>query len=200
MIRVVLADDENLLRAAMAQILPYEGEIEVVAEAQTGHEAVEATVTYRPDVLVLDLEMPEIDGLEVLETIQQQLPRQPVLMLTRHAKPGVLRKALRLGVKGFESKSADPSHIADVIEAVHQGKRWIGSDVSASAVSDDCPLTEREKDVLRVTREGFSASEIAAKLFLSQGTVRNYLSSAIAKTHATNRHEAARFARDLDWI
>lgn len=200
MIRIVLADDEDLLRTAIARILPYEGDIEVVAEAQDGKEAVDVTLKLQPDVLVLDLEMPEMDGLQALEKIQQQLPEQPVLMLTRHAKPGILRKALRLGIKGFESKDTEPSHIAEVINAIHNGERWIGSDVAAFAVTDDCPLTEREKDVLRVTGEGYSAAEIASRLFLSEGTVRNYLSNAIAKTHAKNRHEAARFARDLDWI
>lgn len=200
MIRIVLADDEDLLRRAMAQILPYEGPIEVVAEARDGNEAVEATVKHQPDVLVLDLEMPEMDGLQVLENVRQKLPGQSVLMLTRHAKPGVLRKALSMGARGFESKSIDPCHIAEVIKTVHQGKRWIGAEISTFAVTDDCPLTEREKDVLRVTGEGYSAAEIAGQLFLSQGTVRNYLSNAIAKTHAKNRHEAARIARDLGWV
>lgn len=200
MIRIVLADDEDLLRTAMAQLLPYEGPLEVVAEACDGREAFEATIVHQPDVLVLDLEMPKMDGLQVLDAVQQKLPNQPVLILTRHAKPGVLRKALNMGAQGFESKSTDASHIAQAIQTVHQGQRWIGAEISAFAVTDDCPLTEREKDVLRVTGDGFSATEIADQLFLSQGTVRNYLSNAIAKTHAKNRHEAARVARDLGWV
>lgn len=200
MIHVVLADDEHLLRSALAQLLPFYAEIQVVAEASNGHEALEAVTTYRPDVLVLDIEMPDMDGLQVMEAIQQHHPGQPVLMLTRHAKPGVLRKALGLGARGFVSKSSDPAHIAEVVGVLFQGKRWVDAGISSSAVTADCPLTEREQDVLRITGEGYTASEIARKLFLAEGTVRNYLSNAIAKTHAKNRHEAARLARENGWL
>ncbi|EMD26834.1 response regulator [Amycolatopsis thailandensis] len=200
MTTVVLADDEALLRKAMAALLPLEGEITVLAEAENGEEAVEATLRHEPDVLVIDLEMPGVDGLGAVAEIRRTRPNQVILMLTRHAKPGVLRKALKLGVQGFVSKAAEPSHITSVIAALHQGKRWIDPDVSALAVVDDCPLTERELEVLRVTGEGYSVAEIAGQLHLAQGTVRNYLSNAMQKTQTQTRHEAARYAREHDWL
>lgn len=200
MTTVVLADDEALLRKALAALLTLEGEITVVAEAQDGESAVRATLLHRPDVLVIDLEMPGVDGLGAVEQIRRTRPEQVVLMLTRHARPGVLRKALRLGVQGFVSKSAEPAHITSVINTLHGGRRWIDPDVSALAVVDDCPLTDREIDVLRATGEGYSAAEIAARLHLAAGTVRNYLSHAMQKTQTRTRHEAARYAREHDWL
>ncbi|MDA2810913.1 response regulator transcription factor [Nocardiopsis sp. RSe5-2] len=200
MITVVLADDEALLRKALAALLPMDGGITVLAEAEDGEEAVAATLRHRPDVLVIDLEMPGTDGLGAVSAVRRELPEQAVLMLTRHARPGVLRKALKLGVQGFVSKSAEPGHIATVIGALHEGKRWIDPDVSALAVIDDCPLTDREIDVLRETRDGYSAADTAARLHLAEGTVRNYLSNAMQKTQTRTRHEAARYAREHDWL
>ncbi|MGC5051057.1 response regulator [Micromonospora sp. DT48] len=200
MTNIVLADDEALLRKALAALLPLEGDITVVAEASNGESAVEATLRLQPDVLVIDLEMPGVDGLGAITQIRHVRPEQVVLMLTRHARPGVLRRALKLGVQGFVSKSAEPAHIATVITTLHQGHRWIDPDVSALAIIDDCPLTERELDVLRVTSEGYSVADIAARLHLAQGTVRNYLSSAMQKTQTHTRHEAARYAREHDWL
>lgn len=200
MTTVVLADDEALLRKALASLLPLEGDIQVLAEAADGVEAVEATLTHRPDVLVIDLEMPDLDGLAAVGQIRTVLPDQVILMLTRHARPGVLRNALRLGVQGFASKSAEPSHIASVVMALHAGGRWIDQDVSAAAIVDDNPLTDREADALRVTGEGYSVAEIATRLHLAQGTVRNYLSNAMQKTQTRTRHEAARYAREHGWL
>ncbi|HJX44282.1 MAG TPA: response regulator transcription factor [Geodermatophilus sp.] len=200
MTTVVLADDEVLLRKALASLLPLEGDITVLAEAADGAEAVTATLTHGPDVLVIDLEMPGLDGLDAVAEIRRTLPGQVVLVLTRHARPGVLRRALRLGVQGFASKSADPGHIASVVAALHGGRRWIDQDVSAAAIVDDCPLTDREIEVLRVTGDGYAVAEIAARLHLAQGTVRNYLSSAMQKTQTRTRHEAARYAREHDWL
>lgn len=200
MTTVVLADDEVLLRKALASLLPLEGDITVLAEAVDGADAVQATLTHRPDVLVIDLEMPGVDGLDAVAAIRRVLPDQVILMLTRHARPGVLRSALRLGVQGFASKSAEPQHIAAVVAALHDGRRWIDQDVSAAAIVDDCPLTDREVDVLRVTGDGYSVAEIAARLHLAQGTVRNYLSSAMQKTQTRTRHDAARYAREHDWL
>ncbi|MFE6307934.1 response regulator [Nocardiopsis changdeensis] len=197
---VVLADDEALLRSALAALLPLEGDISVLAEAAEGAQAVEAVLRHRPDVLVIDLEMPGTDGLEAVARLRREHPGQVVLMLTRHARPGVLRRALKLGVQGFVSKAADPAHIAEVIAALHAGRRWIDPDVSALAVIDDSPLTDREVDVLRETREGYSVAEIAARLHLAEGTVRNYLSNAMHKTQTRTRHEAARYAREHDWL
>ncbi|WP_435282016.1 response regulator transcription factor [Streptomyces koelreuteriae] len=200
MTTVVLADDEALLRKALGALLSLEDEITVLAEAQDGESAVRATLLHRPDVLVIDLEMPDVDGLGAVAEIRRTRPEQVILMLTRHARPGVLRKALRLGVQGFVSKSAEPAHITAVINTLHAGKRWIDPDVSALAVVDDCPLTDREIDVLRVTRDGYSVADIAARLHLAEGTVRNYLSNAMRKTQTRTRHEAARYAREHDWL
>ena len=200
MTSIVLADDEVLLRTALAALLPMEGDVTVLAEAADGQQAVQAVLRHTPDVLVIDLEMPGMDGLGAVAEIRRVRPDQVILMLTRHARPGVLRKALRLGVQGFVSKSAEPAHITSVIAALHDGKRWVDPDVSALAVIDDCPLTEREVDVLRVTGEGYSVAEIAAQLHLAEGTVRNYLSNAMQKTQTRTRHEAARYARQHDWL
>ncbi|OQO89818.1 response regulator transcription factor [Saccharomonospora piscinae] len=200
MTTVVLADDEALLRKALASLLPLEGDVTVLAEAHDGDTAIEATLRHEPDVLVIDLEMPGVDGLGAVSAIRRVRPDQVILMLTRHARPGVLRKALRLGVQGFVSKSAEPAHITSVIGTLHAGKRWIDPDVSALAVVDDCPLTDREVDVLRVTGDGYSVAEIARRLHLAEGTVRNYLSNAMQKTQTRTRHEAARYAREHDWL
>ncbi|WP_229053151.1 DNA-binding response regulator [Aeromicrobium sp. Leaf350] len=200
MTSVVLADDEVLLRKALAALLPIDGDVTVLAEAVDGTDAVRATLEHRPDVLVIDLEMPGLDGLGAVEQVRRELPEQVVLMLTRHARPGVLRRALALGIQGFVSKSAEPAHIASVVGMLHAGKRWIDPEVSAMAVMDDCPLTDRELDVLRVTRDGYSVAEIAAQLHLAEGTVRNYLSNAMQKTQTSTRHAAARYAREHDWL
>jgi two-component system, NarL family, response regulator DesR len=200
MTTVVLADDEALLRKALVALLPMEGEITVLAEAEEGEAAVQATLRHRPDVLIIDLEMPGVDGLGAVAEIRRARPEQVILMLTRHARPGVLRKALKLGVQGFVSKSAEPAHIVSVIKTLHAGKRWIDPDVSALAIVDDCPLTDREIDVLRVTGEGYSVADIATRLHLAEGTVRNYLSNAMQKTQTRTRHEAARYAREHDWF
>ncbi|MCL3862150.1 DNA-binding response regulator [Actinotalea sp. K2] len=200
MTTVVLADDEVLLRKALASLLPLEGDVTVLAEAADGAEAVRATLTHRPDVLVIDLEMPGVGGLEAVAEIRRVLPDQVILMLTRHARPGVLRSALKLGVQGFASKSAEPGRIASVITELHRGRRWIDQDVSAAAIVDDCPLTDREVELLRVTGDGYSVAEIATRMHLAPGTVRNYLSSAMQKTQTRTRYEAARYAREHDWL
>lgn len=200
MIRIVLVDDEALLRSALAALLPLKAEISVVAEAADGAAAVAVVREHQPDVVVIDLEMPGMDGLAAVERIRAENPEQAVLMLTRHARPGVLRRALKLGVRGFVSKSAHPTLIAGVIETLHAGKRWIDPDISALAVVDDSPLTDRELDVLRETLQGYSVAEIAGRLYLAEGTVRNYLSNAMQKTQTPNRREAARYARSREWL
>jgi len=199
-IRVVLADDEHLLRSALAALLPLDGTIDVVAQAENGADAVAATLREHPDVLVIDLEMPVMDGADAVAAIMAERPDQRVLMLTRHARPGVLRRALKLGVVGFMSKSADPEDIVRVIHDLHAGRRWIAPEVIEAAIVDDSPLTEREADALRETREGYSVSEIARRLHLAPGTVRNYLSNAMSKTATDTRHDAARAARDRGWL
>lgn len=197
---IVLADDETLLRKALSALLPLEGAITVLAEAEDGAAAVAAVLEHQPDVLVIDLEMPGTDGLEAVGQLRHSRPEQTVLMLTRHARPGVLRRALKLGVRGFVSKSAEPSHIAEVIEALSRGQQWIAPDVSALALADDCPLTDREIEVLRETSQGYSVADISSRIHLAEGTVRNYLSAAMQKTQTRTRHDAARYARERDWL
>ncbi|MBF0815549.1 response regulator transcription factor [Microbacterium paludicola] len=199
-IRVVLADDEQLLRYTLGALLTLDGSIAIVGQASDGAEAVTVAVRERPDVLVIDLEMPGTDGLHAVESIRRQVPEQKILMLTRHARPGVLRRALKAGVRGFMSKSADPELIGDVIHRLHEGGRWVDHDVLEASMIDDSPLSDRELDALRVTLEGYSVREIAARLHLAPGTVRNYLSSAMQKTHSATRQDAARHARSRGWL
>lgn len=199
-ISVVLADDEGLIRSALATLLPLEADIVVVAEAGDGREAVQAFAEHRPDVLVLDIEMPGHDGMAVAERVLTENSQQAIVLLTRHARPGTLRRALKLGVRGFLSKHADPNVIAGAIEVAAGGGRYVDPAISAQALTEDCPLTERELDVLRVTGDGYSVADIARILNLAPGTVRNYLSSAIGKTETTTRHDAARYAREQGWL
>lgn len=199
-IRIVLADDEQLLRYTLGALLTLDGAIIIVGQASDGAEAVTVALQEKPDVLVIDLEMPGTDGLHAVESILRQMPDQKILMLTRHARPGVLRRALKAGVRGFMSKSADPELISNVIRRVHEGGRWIDHDILEASVIDDSPLTDRELDVLRETQDGLSVKEIATRLYLAPGTVRNYLSSAMQKTHTTSRQDAARHARSRGWL
>ncbi|WP_193607801.1 response regulator transcription factor [Nocardioides lijunqiniae] len=198
--RIVLADGESLLRTALARLLPMEGAIEVVAEVADGRRAVEVTVRERPDVLVIDVEMPGIDGLEAVSAILRARPHQAVLVLARHAGPATLRRALRAGVRGVVSKSSDVDQIASAIRLLRDGRCWMDPEASARAIVDDSPLTDRELDVLLLTSEARSVSDIAAALCLAEGTVRNYLSSSIRKTQTRSRHEAARVARTNGWL
>lgn len=198
--RALLADDERLIRTALATLLPLESELKIVAEAVDGAEAIRLFEQTRPDVVILDLDMPVVDGLDAAAQMLAQHENQAILVLTRHARPGTLRRALRLGVRGFLGKDTDPDEIAAAAVAVAQGERVIDPAISARALVTTSPLTEREEDVLRVTGEGYSVRDIARILHLSPGTVRNYLSSAIQKTGTQTRHDAARHARENDWL
>jgi two-component system response regulator DesR len=200
MIRVLLADDETLLRRSIAALLELSDELTVVAQASDGQEAVELTREHDPDVVLLDLEMPRLDGVDAATAILAERPEQTIVLLTRHGRPGVLVRALKAGVRGFALKSIDPEELERVILQVHSGRRWIDAELSASAMMDDCPLTDRELETLRLTTEGMTVREMSARLHLASGTVRNYLSSAMQKTGASSRHEAARIARERDWL
>lgn len=200
MIRVVLADDETLLRSAITALISFEPDIEVVGQAADGAEAIRVVRQTGPDVVILDLEMPGIDGLAAAVELREQNPGLPVVLLTRHARPGVLRAALAAGVRGFASKSVEPEELARIIRTVHDGRRHIDTDIATAAMLDDCPLTDRELDVLRAASDGTSIRAIATRLFLAPGTVRNYLSQAMAKTGGDTRHAAARIARERGWL
>lgn len=200
MIRLVLADDEDLIRGAMASLLDLEEDLEVVAQAATSTEAVAQTRRHRPDIVVLDLEMPPADGLVAAEEIRADLPIE-VVLVTRHARPGVLRRALAVGVSGFVPKTTPAEQLAEILRGVAAGHRYVDPEIAASALTEeDCPLTARELDVLRAARTGESVQAIAEEVHLATGTVRNYLSSAMTKLGVSSRHAAAYRAWEEGWI
>ncbi|GEL20003.1 response regulator transcription factor [Pseudonocardia asaccharolytica] len=200
-IRLVLADDESLTRGAVGALLGLEPDLRVVAEVATGHDAVDAIREHRPDIAVLDVEMPGCDGAEVTHWVAEHQPDTRCIILTRHARPGVLRRALAAGAAGFVTKSAPAAVLADVVRRVHGGGRYVDPDLALAALTtEDCPLTDRELEVLRNVDDAATASDIARRIHLSPGTVRNYLSSAIQKLGAGNRSEAVRWAQDRGWL
>jgi len=200
-IRVVLADDESLTRGAVGALLGLEPDLEIVGEAGTGDEAVVVIREHRPDVAVLDVEMPGRDGSEVAQWVAANEPGTRCIILTRHARPGVLRRALAAGAAGFVTKSAPATVLADVIRRVHRGGRYVDPDLAMTALmTEDCPLTDRELDVLRHVEPAGTAADIAGRVHLSPGTVRNYLSSAMHKLGAGSRSEAVAHARDHGWL
>ena len=200
MIRLLLADDEDLLRGALVALLELEEDLTVVAEAATSTDAVRLARQHRPDIAVLDLEMPPADGLLAAEQIRAELPTR-IVMVTRHARPGVLRRALSAGVSGFVPKTTPAARLAEILRDIAAGRRYVDPDIAASALTEsECPLTDRELQVLRVSRTGASVNEIAAQVHLAPGTVRNYLSTAMAKLGVSSRHAAAHRAWEQGWI
>ncbi|TDD13568.1 response regulator transcription factor [Nonomuraea diastatica] len=200
MIRLLIADDEDLIRGALAALLSLEEDLDVVAEGATSTDAVRLAREHRPDIAVLDLEMPPADGLRAAGEIRAELSTK-IILVTRHARPGVLRRALSAGVSGFVPKTTPAARLAEIIRDVAAGRRYVDPDIAASALTeDDCPLTGRELEVLRVSRSGASVKEIAAQVHLAPGTVRNYLSGAMAKLGVTSRHAAAHRAWEEGWI
>ncbi|QZN84676.1 DNA-binding response regulator [Cellulomonas sp. C5510] len=200
MIRVLLADDETLLRTALASLLELEGDIAVVAQCDDGPSVLAESARHAVDVFLLDLEMPGASGLETAAELLAADPGRRVVVVTRHARPGVLRTALETGVRGFVPKSVAAGELAAIIRRVHVGGRHVDPVVAFDAMQSDCPLTDRELDVLRLTQEGRSIAAMAGELHLAPGTVRNYLSNAITRLGERNRHDAARHARRQGWI
>lgn len=202
MIRLLLADDENLIRDALATLLDLEDDLEVVAQAASGLEALAAIRVHRPDVVVLDLQMPGADGIEVAQRLAADGEASPaVVVVTSHGRPGHLKRALGAGVRGFLPKTVSARVLADVIRQVSTGGRYVDPELAAEAIAaGDSPLTPREADVLELAADGAPVEEIAQRAHLSPGTVRNYLSSAVTKLGAGNRHEAVRTARRHGWI
>jgi two-component system, NarL family, response regulator DesR len=200
MIRLLLADDEDLLRSALAALLELEEDLTVVAEAATSTDAVRLARQHRPDIAVLDLEMPPADGLHAAEQIRAELPTR-IVMVTRHARPGVLRRALSAGVSGFVPKTTPATRLAEILRDIAADRRYVDPDIAASALTErECPLTDRELQVLRASRTGASVNEIATQVHLAPGTVRNYLSTAMAKLGVSSRHAAAHRAWEQGWI
>jgi two-component system, NarL family, response regulator DesR len=200
-VRLLLADDEHLIRTALAQMLDLEDGLEVVAQAASGDEALAAAVKHQVDLAVLDLQMPGLDGIAVAEALAKQLPGCRVVIVTSHGRPGHLKRALAAGVAGFLPKTTSARTLAEVIRTVHGGGRYVDPELAAEAIgAGDSPLTPREADVLELAAEGAPVEEIATKASLSPGTTRNYLSNAVAKLGAANRHEAVATARRMGWI
>jgi two-component system response regulator DesR len=201
MIRVLLAEDQAMVRGALAALLSLQGDIEVVAEVGRGDEVVPAALAARPDVALLDIEMPGGDGLTAAAALRAQLPSCRVLVLTTFGRPGYLRRALEGGAVGFLLKEAPAAQLAAAIRRALAGERVVDPALAAAALSEGSnPLTERERDVLAAATGGAGIAEIAASLALSEGTVRNYLSDAIQKLGARNRIEAARIAAQKGWL
>jgi two-component system response regulator DesR len=200
-IRVVLAEDQVMVLGALAALLELEGDIQVVAKAPNGRDALKASETLKPDVLVTDIEMPGMTGLEVAAALKLSRPAVRTIILTTFARPGYLRRALDAGAHGYLLKERPASELADAIRRVHSGLRAIDPALAAEAwTADPDPLSDRERQILQRAGDGRSSAEIATELRLSEGTVRNYLSEAIAKLGATNRTDAARIARTRGWL
>jgi two-component system, NarL family, response regulator DesR len=200
-IRLLLADDQALVRGALAALLDLEPDLTVVAEVARGDEVVAAAAEHEPDVALLDVEMPGLDGIEAARALKAALPSTRVLIVTTFGRPGFLRRALQAGADGFVVKDTPARQLADAVRRVHAGLRVVDPMLAAdSLVAGDSPLTSRESDVLRAAREGSSVASIAGRLFLSEGTVRNHLSSAIGKTGSANRTEAVRVADQNGWL
>jgi two-component system response regulator DesR len=200
-IRVLLAEDQAMTRGALAALLELAGDIEVVAQVGRGDEVVPAALRASPDVALLDIEMPGLDGLAAAAALHRELPRCKVLILTTFGRPGYLRRAMESGVVGFLVKDAPASELATAVRRVMAGERVLDPALAAAALSEGPnPLTDRERDVLAASADGASIAEIAGQLHLSEGTVRNYLSEAIQKLDARNRTEAARLAQQKGWL
>ncbi len=207
MIRLLLADDENLIRTALAALLSLEDDLEVVGQAASADEAVAMARLHRPDVAVLDLQMPGLaassamGGIGVVEALRKELPECTCVIVTGHGRPGYLKQALAAGARGFLPKTVSAHVFADVIRTIHAGGRYVDPELAAEAISaGDNPLTPREAEVLEHAADGAPIEQIAQRASLSPGTVRNYLSSAAGKLGTTNRHESVQLARTHGWI
>lgn len=201
MIRLVVAEDERLMREAVVSLLSLELDFQIVGTASDGMQALEALRAHRPNIALLDLEMPMLDGVQVAERVMRENPALRCIILTRHARPGVLRRAMTAGVAAFVSKTVSAATLAQIIRRVHRGGRYVDPELAIAALGiEDHPLTERELEVLRHVHPASTATDIGGTIHLSPGTVRNYLSSAMHKLGVHTRLEAAEQARDHGWL
>jgi two-component system response regulator DesR len=200
MIRVVVAEDQKMVLGALAALLEIDGDIEVVGRAQDGDDALTICRDKRPDVLLTDIEMPRMTGLELAAAVKRESLPTRVIILTTFARGGYLRRALESGASGYLLKDSPAEHLANAVRRVKAGGRVVDPELAAEAWSEPDPLTDRERQVLRMAGDGQTSADIAGTLHLSEGTVRNYLSEAISKLGAGNRVEAARIARDKGWL
>ncbi|HEY1264674.1 MAG TPA: response regulator transcription factor [Terriglobales bacterium] len=199
-IRVVIAEDQGMVLGALAALLEIEGDIAVVGRARNGKEALNTVLTQKPDVFITDIEMPEMTGLDVATELKRHRMATRVIIVTTFARAGYLRRALEAGASGYLLKDAKAEDLAEAVRRVQQGLRVIDPELATEAWAEPDPLTDRERQVLRLAGEGKASGDIAAELNLSEGTVRNYLSEAISKLGAANRVEAARIARTKGWL
>ncbi|HET7921252.1 MAG TPA: response regulator transcription factor [Gammaproteobacteria bacterium] len=200
MIRILIAEDQSMILGALAAMLDMETDISVVARATNGNDALHLALEEKPDVVVTDIEMPGMSGLEFAAALREKQLAARVIIVTTFARPGYLRRALDAGVKGYLLKDAPAQQLAEAIRTIHRGGKVIAPELATEAWECSDPLNDRERRVLRLAGEGLSSAEIAKQLFLSEGTVRNYLSEAIGKLGAGNRVEAARIARQKGWL
>lgn len=201
MIRILLADDQALVRGGLAALLSLESDLDVVAEVGRGDEVLAAAERHAPDVCLLDIEMPGLDGIAATEQLVGALPRCRALIVTTFSRPGYLRRALEAGASGFVVKDTPAVQLADAVRRVHAGLRVIDPELATESLAGGPnPLTPREQDVLRETLSGAPVAAIAGRLHLSPGTVRNHLSTVIGKTGTATRAEAARFAQEQGWL
>jgi two-component system response regulator DesR len=198
-IRVVIAEDQAMVLGALAALLDMEGDIKVVAQVRNGREAFDAVTASQPDVLITDIEMPEMTGLELVMRLKGRSAAK-IIVVTTFARPGYLRRAIDAGALGYLLKDSPARELADAVRRVHAGHRVINSDLAAEALGEPDPLTDRERQVLRLAGDGMSSEEISKRLGLSDGTVRNYLSEAIGKLGAATRVDASRIARSKGWL
>ncbi len=200
-IRLLIADDQALVRSALAALLALEDDFEVVAEVGRGDAVVAAALQTEPDVALLDVEMPGLDGLAAAAALHQEAPACRALIVTTFGRPGFLRRAMEAGARGFVVKDAPAERLADAVRRVAAGELVVDPTLAAATLAGgSSPLTGRERDVLVASRDGATVADIARRLFLAEGTVRNYLSGAIAKTNARNRTEAVRIAEERGWL
>lgn len=201
MLKVLLAEDQHVVRGALVALLELESDLTVVAAVGSGDQVLPAALEHRPDVAVLDIDMPVMDGLAAAAVLRERLPGCGVLLLTGNGRPGHLRQALAAGVGGFLLKTAPPEELIDAIRAVSAGQRVLDPKLAVTAWDlAGNPLTPRDTDVLRLVAEGADAPEIATRLHLTAGTVRNYLTAIVAKLNARNRTDAVRIATEAGWI
>ena len=199
-IRVTIAEDQGMVLGALSTLLEIEGDISVIGRAKNGSDALAAVLDKKPDIFLTDIEMPEMSGLEVAAELKRRKSATKVIILTTFARAGYLRRALDAGVSGYLLKDMAAEKLADAVRRVQSGLRVIDPELAAEAWVEADPLTDRERQVLRYAGEGMASIDIASKLNLSEGTVRNYLSEAISKLGAANRIEAARIARAKGWL
>jgi two-component system response regulator DesR len=200
MTRILVVEDQALVRGAICSLLSLEDSIEIVGEASDGQQGLAMAHELKPDIVLTDIEMPNTSGIELAAALQTEVPDIQVMIMTTFSKSGYIKRAINAGVKAFILKEAPTDYLVNAINKVIAGEKVIEPELAMMALEDDDPLTDKERQALRLAGEGLKTAEIAARLYLSEGTIRNYLSEAISKLHATNRIDASRIAKQKGWL